>query len=232
MLEIQSLVVRRGGRVVLENLSCSLSPASVHGLVGRNGAGKTTLLEAIAGSVRTSSGNVRLAGREVRGSEVTFMPTNTYIYPGLSGREYLELFGKQNRRLDVDAWATEFDLPLEQLTETLSTGERQKLALVAAVSLARPLLLLDEPFGGLDFKAIEVSRTLLKRLAASGVLVVLATHAVDVLASVADAIHLLDQGVVAWSSRGTDLSAQIGDLRSRMHMEHAAIDDLARQVSP
>ena len=147
-------------------------------------------------------------------------------------RDYLELFSADNKRFEVRSWAQSFCLEQDQLTETLSTGERQKLALITALALARPLLLLDEPFRGLDFESTELIRAVLGNLAAAGVLVVLTSHALEVLASVADLIYLLEDGRVNWSSAGAGDNSDISYLRGRMVGEQAEIADLSKQVSP
>jgi ABC-2 type transport system ATP-binding protein len=232
MLEVRGLEVHRDGRPVLHDVSLSLPVGTIQAVVGRNGAGKTTLLEVIGGSVRRTRGSVQYANREIRRRDVTLLPTRSFLYPGLNGREYLELFTARNDRFDVAAWGESFRIPLDQWTERMSAGERQKLALVGALALARPLLLLDEPFQGLDIEAIELLRELLRCLVTAGVLVILTCHALEMMVGLANGIHLLVDGGLTRSVRAVDFRASVHLVRQEMLGDGPEIVELCRQVTP
>ena len=197
MLSIDSLEVRYGAAVVLRGLSLELEPGQVHGLMGRNGEGKTTLLDAVFGIVRPTAGSIDLGGAPIRSVDVGYLQTHNFFYPRITGREYLRIFQATHPGFDVDGWNRILELPLERLVERYSAGMQKKLALLGILSLDRPVLLLDEPFNGLDLESNHLLGRLLRMLAERGKTVLLTSHILESLTRSCDRIHLLASGVVA-----------------------------------
>lgn len=195
-LSIESLTVRRGGRRVLEACTLSLRQGQVHAVVGHNGAGKTTLFDTVFGFLTPESGQVRLCTRALQQSDVAYMPTTLELYPGLTGREVLTLFGHGGLAPITERQATALDVPIDDIIDSYSYGTRRKLALVGVLSLRRPVLLLDEPFEALDVVSRRIVRHLLRRAAEEGQTVLFSAHELESLATFCDSVSLLQSGAV------------------------------------
>ena len=208
MFSIDRLVVRYGSTTVLNDLSLDLDPGQVHGLVGRNGEGKTTLLDAIFGFVHPTSGSIRYQGEPARPTALGYLRAHNYFYPKLTGREYLRIFQSKHASFDLESWGRIFDLPLDRLVDRYSTGMQKKLAFLGVLSLDRPVLMLDEPFNGLDLETNHILGKLLRTLAENGKTLILTSHVLESLTRTCDQIHLLASGTVTRSFR----QSEFGDL--------------------
>jgi len=225
-VSIESLTVRRGGRLVLDACSLTLPAGQVHAVVGHNGAGKTTLFETLFGFLAPESGTVRLGARALQQGDVAYLPTALELYRGLTGQEVLLLFGQGSLAPTTLRQATALDLPLEDVIESYSYGTRRKLALVGVLSLRRPVLLLDEPFEALDVVSRRVVRQLLHRAAERGQTVICSAHELESLASFSDTVSLLQGGAV----RGQYPSQSMEELEALLAREVdrrvAALDEV------
>jgi ABC-2 type transport system ATP-binding protein len=157
MIAIENLSVSYGNHRVLENLSVVLPLHSVHGLVGMNGAGKTTLLNTMAGFIKPGSGTIQMKGIPLKRTDISFLETENFFYSNITGREYLGLFKSPPDVAGIDEWNRIFMLPLDQLIGSYSSGMKRKLALAGVLRQEKPVVILDEPFNGLD---LESSRLL------------------------------------------------------------------------
>lgn len=219
---------------VLRGVNLVLERGQVHGLVGLNGSGKTSLLDTIAGLIATSAGTMSLGRASLRRDDVAYLSTELFFYPRLTGREYLSVFGasrpRSTARVDVDGWAEVFGVPLDGIIDEYSAGMRRKLALIAIVTLHRPVLLLDEPANALDLESNALLGDLLRAVAADGAIVVVTSHILDSLAS-CDRVHRLAEGTIAGSYAPDEFPQLVehlmtNDLRER----RAALGTLARDI--
>jgi len=199
MISIEGVTVRYGSTPVLAGVELAAAEGRVHGLVGRNGAGKTTLLDTLYGFVRPASGTIRFRGEPLRRRHVGYLPAESHFYPGITGREYLGVFRSGGRGFDVEAWSRVFELPLDRLVETYSLGMRKKLALLGVLALARPVLILDEPFNGLDLETNQLLLRLLRELADAGSTILVTSHVLGSLTGGCGEIHLLSAGRITRS---------------------------------
>ncbi|MES2523241.1 MAG: ATP-binding cassette domain-containing protein [Gemmatimonadota bacterium] len=195
-LSVESLTVLRGGRRVLRECTITLPLGQVHAIVGHNGAGKTTLFDTLFGFLTPHGGHVRLGARALQQSDVAYLPTVLELYPGLTGRETLVLFGHGALAPAALRQATALDIPVDDVMESYSYGTRRKLALVGVLSLRRPVLLLDEPFEALDVVSRRIVRHLLRRATEQGQTVIFSAHELESLASSCDTVSLLQNGAV------------------------------------
>ena len=231
-LHVRDLVAGFGEVDVLDGLSLHLAAGAVHGIAGLNGAGKSTLLDVIAGLHRPRRGTLTLGGRPLQRSDVAYLPVASYFYPQITGREYLGVFlasrGASRARFAVDDWAELLAVPIDRVTDDYSAGMRRKLALIGAIALGRPVLLLDEPSNTLDFVTSDVLARLLRELAAAGQVVALTSHVGDTLA-MCDQLHRLHAGRVVETYEASELHRLLRDLRSSVpHPGAEAIAALVR----
>lgn len=215
MLEIRGLTVDYGNGPVLQSLDLTCERGKVHGLVGRNGEGKTTLLNAIYGSVRPNAGRIEWDGTPLLHQQIGYLQTELYFYPMITAGEYLEVFQSRNPQFDLEGWSTVFELPLEEYVSNYSTGMKKKLALISVLSMERALLVLDEPFNGLDLESNLLLGRILRMVADSGKTIIVTSHIIESLQGVCDKVHLLERGRIERSYEGNEL----GELREQLLTE-------------
>ena len=199
MIAIENLSVSFGDHRVLEGLSVSLPDHSIHGLVGMNGAGKTTLLNTMAGFIRPGAGTILMQGMALRRSDLAFLETENFFYSYITGREYLGLFKSPAGVPGIDEWNRMFRLPLDQLIDSYSSGMKRKLALAGVLRQDKPLVILDEPFNGLDLESSRLLSLIIARLKELGKTVLVTSHILGSLTGICDHIHLLHDGKIRFS---------------------------------
>lgn len=197
MITIDSLTVRAGGRTLLDRLTMHLSEGRIHGIVGIDGAGKTTLLNALYGIAPAASGSITRNGRPLRHRETSYLEHGPSFYPGLTGRDYLDLLRHYHPSSDPEPCMELFALPLDEEVCRWPADKRQELALAAAFMQDGELLLLDEPFEGLPPEAVQAAQRLILAAERTGRTVVVASRAFTALEEVADDLFVLDGGRIA-----------------------------------
>ncbi|WP_426756324.1 ATP-binding cassette domain-containing protein [Myxococcus sp. Y35] len=211
-VEVEGLGFRHGkGPDILGDLSLMARPGEILGLLGVNGAGKTTLFRLIAGLLKPRTGRIRVADIDVAedrreaSRRLGFVPDEPLLYPRMSALENLNQFavlwgvpGAEARHRS-EALLRETSLWEERNTwvEGFSRGMRQKLALSCALLHQPPVLVLDEPFNGLDMSAVLWLRDLLRRRAEAGDCILLSSHQPEALDALADRLAVLHQGELA-----------------------------------
>ncbi|WP_046242707.1 ATP-binding cassette domain-containing protein [Hymenobacter terrenus] len=221
MLEIRNLRKAYGAHVVLHDVSLTLRPGTIHGLVGANGAGKTTLLNCLYGLETDFSGVVRdTAGRAVR-EHTGLLPYEPYFYPRLTGREYLEFCLQARGRAvaDFTGWNRLLELPLDQYADEYSAGMHKKLALLALLVQQFDYLILDEPFNGLDLEANLLLKEILRRLRDRGTGILLTSHILGALTETADEVTVLVGGLVQRHYLAAEFGTLETDLLNSLHRE-------------
>ena len=198
MLTIDNLTISYGPKVVLSSLRLSMEAGRIYGIIGFNGTGKTTLLNAIYGIPRQKD-CIYFAGKPLSRTKIAYLETETFFYSRITGRDYLDLFKKQNKEFDFEMLCEMFNIPMDNFIDTYSTGMKKKLALVGILSLDREIILLDEPFNGLDLESVMVLQLMLKKISSSGRLVIVTSHIFESLSSICDTILLLEDGIISKS---------------------------------
>ena len=193
MLTITDLRCAYGDRTVLDIPRYEMAPG-VHGIVGLNGAGKSTLLNALFGFGRNAGARVEWNGTIMSNTNTAFQEAENYFHPGITGREYLELFMSGTGGADVRVLNELLEVPLDTLITTYSTGMRRKLALLGVLGLDREVVLLDEPMNGLDLASVRVLEAIVRKLAERGRTVLITSHVLGPLVTLCDRIHLLQHG--------------------------------------
>ena len=199
MIEIENLIVAYGEHRVLDGLSIAWHENAIHGLVGMNGAGKTTLLNTMAGFLKPAGGTIRMDGVTLVRAALSFLETENFFYSNITGREYLGLFSAPAVSPGIDEWNQLFRLPLDELIDGYSSGMKRKLALAGVLRQDKPLVILDEPFNGLDLEASRLLSVIISRLKERGTTVIITSHILGSLTGTCDYIHLLRNGKIVLS---------------------------------
>jgi len=215
MLEVRLLTKLYSGIAAVERVSFEIRPGEILGYLGPNGAGKSTTVKMLTGLIEPTSGHIIFHGQDARSDlrsyqrRLGYVPEEAHLYPHLSGREYLQLAGRirgiPRRVLEpkMDELLRLFGLWEDRFSSlsAYSKGMRQKILLSAALLHNPELLILDEPFSGLDVNTALVLRSLLHALAARGRMVLYSSHVLEVVEKVCNRILILRKGrVVAHDS--------------------------------
>jgi len=207
MLELVAVTKRYGEVVALDGLTMAVGPGRISGFVGRNGAGKTTTMRIILGLARADAGQVRWKGRPVTASDrrgFGYMPEERGLYPKMSARSQVVYFARLSGMpsgaasaaaasvLDSLGLAARADDPVE----ALSLGNQQRAQLAAALVTSPELLVLDEPFSGLDPVGVDLLAGVLRAQVDRGTAVVFSSHQLELVERVCDEVTILDQGRV------------------------------------
>lgn len=210
VLDLQQVTFLYDGAHGVRELTTQIAPGEVVALLGPNGSGKTTSLSLITGQLEAQHGQIRIAGHALgMGSDglnaraaTGFVPDRPDLYEYLSGRQYVRfvagLYGLRAREADVASapWWERFDLVHAQddLVRTYSHGMRQRLIIIAMLTHAPALFILDEPIVGLDPQSARTLRQVIREHAAGGGAVLFSTHLLTIAAQVSDRILVLDHG--------------------------------------
>ncbi len=203
VIEIESVTKSFGEVRAVDSLFLNVPQGSIYGFIGPNGAGKTTTLRMIMNIFYPDSGTIRVFGREMRGAStarIGYLPEERGLYKKMKVRDLLRFFGelKSGRKVSsqVDDWLRRLDLSgwANKKVETLSKGMAQKVQFISAV-VARPeLIILDEPFTGLDPLNMEVIKNAVLDLREQGATVIFSTHDMNVAEKMCDFIFMIFKG--------------------------------------
>lgn len=201
-IRIERLTKRFGRTVAVDDLSLTVAPGEVFGFLGPNGAGKSTTVRLLLGLIRPTAGAVDVFGipaADVRQAHrrLAYVPADVALWPNLTGAEILELLARVGPGIDPDYRADlieRFDLDLDKRGKTYSTGNRQKVALIAAFATRAPLLVFDEPTSGLDPLMEQVFRRCVIEARDRGQTVFLSSHQLADVDAVCDRVAILREG--------------------------------------
>lgn len=223
-----------GSVPAVSSLSLAVPQGSVYGFIGPNGSGKTTTLRMIIHILRPDRGTVRVFGgelRDARSSRIGYLPEERGLYRRMKVRSLLRFYGdlKAGRPVDdeVDRWIERLDLGryAHQRIEALSKGTSQRVQFAAAI-VARPeLVILDEPFSGLDPLNAEVLRAAILDLRRHGATVILSTHDMTVAEQMCDAIFMIFRGRKVLDGPLAQIQARYGSDTIRLALDHDARPD-------
>ena len=193
MLEIKNLSFAYGKKIIFANISLRFDEGHVTGIVGKNGAGKTTLFRIMTRIYAMQSGEITLGGKKLKPSEVSFMQTEPFFYSYMKGHEYLEIVASTLEEVeDSRRYASFLDLPLDELIDNYSTGMRKKLAFSALFALNKPVIILDEPYNGVDLEGNEIIKHIIKSNK-RGKTVILSSHILSTLTDICDCVYHIDK---------------------------------------
>ena len=209
MLEIKNLKkTYKGGKTAVANLSLSVKPGDIYGFIGHNGAGKTTTIKCVVGIHDFDEGEILVDGVSIRKDPIrckkvlAYIPDNPDLYDYLTGIQYLNFMAdifeipaeEREQRIREEADAFEITSALGDLISSYSHGMKQKLAIIGALIHQPRLLILDEPFVGLDPKAALVLKNKMHQLCEAGSAIFFSTHVLDVAEKLCNKIAIIRQG--------------------------------------
>lgn len=241
MLEIRGLTKRFGDRLALDDLTVTIPPGRVVGLLGPNGSGKTTAMRIVFGVIDADAGEVRYDDAPISPAvrrRFGYMPEERGLYPDMSARDQLVYFARlagvaaPEARRRTDALLERLGLgergddPVEQL----SLGNQQRVQLAAALVHEPEVLVLDEPFSGLDPLAAESLSEIVRDAAREGRTVLFSSHQLDLVEDLCDAVAVIDRGRLVMEGRVADLKARSGRRELRVDLAGDAARERLRAL--
>lgn len=210
MLNIQHLTKTYGDKKAVDDLSLHIAPGEIYGFIGHNGAGKTTTLKASVGILRFDSGEISVGGISVKNNPVAckkqmaYIPDNPDIYEYMSGIKYLNFIadifevGSDLRQERIKKYADMFEITadLAQPVSAYSHGMKQKLAIISAWIHDPKLIIMDEPFVGLDPKAAHLLKGMMREKCEEGGAIFFSTHVLEVAEKLCDKVAIIKNGVL------------------------------------
>ena len=192
----------------MDDLTLHIAPGEIYGFIGHNGAGKTTTLRSVAGIQQFDKGEILIAGHSVRTEPLeckrvlAYIPDNPDLYDFMSGIKYLNFIadvfgvGADERAERIRRWAGEFELTddLAQPIAAYSHGMKQKLAIISAWLHEPKLILMDEPFVGLDPKAAHILKGMMREHCDAGGAIFFSTHVLEVAEKLCDKVAIIRRG--------------------------------------
>ena len=208
MLEIRNLTKVYGEKRAVDDLSLHIAPGEIYGFIGHNGAGKTTTLKSVAGILSFDSGEIEIDGVSILKNpleckrRMAYIPDNPDLYDYMSGIKYLNFIGDvfgvdaATRRERIERYAAVFELTndLGQPISAYSHGMKQKLAVISAWLHAPRLILMDEPFVGLDPKAAHELKGMMREVCDDGGAIFFSTHVLEVAEKLCDKVAIIKGG--------------------------------------
>ena len=208
MLDIQHLTKTYGEKKAVDDLTLHIAPGEIYGFIGHNGAGKTTTLKAVVGILQFDSGDITIDGLSIKTEplackrEIAYIPDNPDLYDYMTGIKYLhfiaDVFGvdAQTRQERIHTYADTFELTddLGQPIAAYSHGMKQKLAIIAAWLHDPKLIIMDEPFVGLDPKAAHILKGMMREVCDNGGAIFFSTHVLEVAEKLCDKVAIIKGG--------------------------------------
>lgn len=239
MLEIKNFSkTYRGGKKAVDHLSLAVEAGDIYGFIGHNGAGKTTTIKAAVGIIDFEEGDILIDGISVKEdplackAKIAYIPDNPDLYEYLTGIQYLnfiaDIYGvsAEDRRQRISQYGDDFEITvaLGDLISSYSHGMKQKLAIISALIHQPKLLILDEPFVGLDPKASVIVKEMMRQICREGGAIFFSTHVLDVAEKLCNKIAIIKEGKLVVSGKTSELTK--GESLEALFMEVAENDPL------
>lgn len=208
MLQINHLTKVYGEKKAVDDLTLHIAPGEIYGFIGHNGAGKTTTLKSVAGILDFDSGEILIGGKSVKDDplackkQIAYIPDNPDLYEFMTGFGYLnfiaDIFGVSaaDRKSRIERYADLFELTkdLNQSIAAYSHGMKQKLAIISAWIHEPKLIIMDEPFVGLDPKASHLLKSMMREVCTGGGAIFFSTHVLEVAEKLCDKVAIIKAG--------------------------------------
>ena len=208
MLKIEHLTIKYGDKTAVKDITIHIKSGEIYGFIGHNGAGKTTTLKSVVGILDFEEGDILIDGESIKEKpleckrKIAYIPDNPDLYEFMSGIKYLnfiaDVFGvsESDRQERIRKYADAFELTsdLAQPIASYSHGMKQKLAIISAWIHEPKLIIMDEPFVGLDPKATHILKTMMRELCDKGGAIFFSTHVLEVAEKLCDKVAIIKKG--------------------------------------
>ncbi len=237
MLTIEHLTKSYGDKRAVDNLTLHIAPGEIYGFIGHNGAGKTTTLKACAGILPFEEGQIRIGGLDIQADplackqQMAYIPDNPDLYEFMTGIRFLNFIGDvfrveptvRRERIHQYAEMLGIEGDLAQPISAFSHGMKQKLALIAAWIHEPKLILMDEPFVGLDPKAAHLLKELMHEHCRKGGAIFFSTHVLDVAEKLCDKVAIIKEGrlIASGSMQEVKGNESLEDVFLELEDDHA-----------
>lgn len=210
----------KNGKKAVDSLNITVNPGDIYGFIGHNGAGKTTTIKAVVGIMEFEEGEILVDSISIKKNpieckkKIAYIPDNPDLYEALTGIQYLNFvadifeIGKEVREERIKKYSTDFEIEanLGDLISSYSHGMKQKLAIISALIHEPKLLVLDEPFVGLDPKAAHILKEIFKDMCKNGAAIFFSTHVLEVAEKLCNKIAIIKQGKLVASGETKDVT--------------------------
>ncbi len=208
MLKIEHLTKIYGDKRAVDDLSLEIKAGEIYGFIGHNGAGKTTTIKAVCGILGFEQGEIFIDGKSVKKDPIAckkiiaYIPDNPDLYDYMTGMQFLNFAAdifevdKDTRQQKIAEYAEKFELTndLSQPLSAYSHGMKQKLAIISALIHSPKLIIMDEPFVGLDPKASHIVKQIMREMCNKGCAIFFSTHVLEVAEKLCDKVAIIKQG--------------------------------------
>ena len=208
MIEIKNVTKKYGDNVALKNVSFTVNDGEIFAFIGHNGAGKTTLIKSIVGIHEFDEGEILINGKSIKNDsikckkEMAFVPDNPELYEQMKAIDFINFIcdmyevPQQEREENIKKYAKMFDIEknLNDTIESFSHGMKQKVALISALAHNPKVLIMDEPFVGLDPKAVYDVKEIMNEMIKDGKIIFFSTHILDVAEKLCSRVAIIKKG--------------------------------------
>ena len=208
MLKIENLTKRYGEKIAVNNLSLHIAPGEIYGFIGHNGAGKTSTLKCIVGIQDFDEGEIYINSKSIKNQPIeckklfAYIPDNPDIYDFMTGIQYLNFVAdifevsQQERSELIKKYADMFEISdsLNDAINSYSHGMKQKLVIISALIHSPKLIIMDEPFVGLDPKASHILKGIMRQICDDGGAIFFSTHVLEVAEKLCDRVAIIKNG--------------------------------------
>lgn len=222
MLKIEHLTKTYGDKKAVDDLSLEIAPGQIYGFIGHNGAGKTTTIKACCGLLNFDEGEINVCGHSIKREpleakkNIAYIPDNPDLYDFMSGIKYLNFIAdiysvpKSKREKNIKKYADMFGITenLAQKVSSYSHGMKQKLAIIAALIHEPKLLIMDEPFVGLDPMASHSVKEIMREMCENGCAIFFSTHVLEVAEKLCDHVAIIKDGKLLLSGATKDVMGE------------------------
>lgn len=221
ILEIKNYTKVYGeGKKAADNVTLTIESGDIYGFIGHNGAGKSTTIRAVVGVLDFTEGEILIDGHSVKKDPIeckkitAYIPDNPDLYENLTGMQYLDFISdvfeisKEDRKERIDHYAERLEITdaLGDLISSYSHGMKQKLAIISALIHEPKLIVMDEPFVGLDPKASFILKQIMHELCEKGTAIFFSTHVLDVAEKLCNKVAIIKQGKIITSGTMDELT--------------------------
>jgi len=208
MIEIKNVTKKYGDNIALKNISFTVNNGEIFAFIGHNGAGKTTLIKSIVGIHEFDEGEILINGKSIKDNpieckkDLAYVPDNPELYEQMKAIDFINFIcdmyeiSKEDREVNIKKYSKMFEIEnnLNDTIDSFSHGMKQKIALISALSHNPKILIMDEPFVGLDPKAVYDVKSIMNEMIKDGKIIFFSTHILDVAEKLCSRVAIIKKG--------------------------------------